>query len=89
MCKIKVKNDIKTEQDVQNLITAIILRQRGLYTKKYLLRATQYYLPDTREIVNEKQVKNMIDDTLSILHKCGKVNYSNGGFCPRINVCRR
>ena len=79
MCKVKVKDDIISEQDVQNLITAIVLRQKGRYTRKYLLKATKYYLPDpqVRSVVDDKKVKAMIDDTLSVLHRNGRIRYQS------------
>ena len=82
MCRVKLRNEIKSEQDVQNLITAIILRQRGLYTKDYLVAATEHYLPDRTErvVVSTMAVKDMIDNTLSIFRANGKVTCDNGQY---------
>ena len=38
MAYVRRGNDIRNIQDVQNLITAVILRQRNCYTKEYLLK---------------------------------------------------
>lgn len=90
MCRVKIKNEIVSEQDVQNLITAIVLRQEGRYTRKYLLIATKQFLPDpvVRVVVDDRQIKSMIDDTLSIFHRNGRVRYQ-ANFCypvfPGIN----
>ena len=84
MCRVKTGNEIHTEQDVQNLVTAIILRQRGRYTKPYLVKATKKYLPapEVRVVVDDNQVKGMIDNTLAVLHKVGKVRQRNGIYYP-------
>ena len=84
MCKVKTGDEIYTEQDVQNLITAVILRQRGKYTKQYLIKAVKIYLPapEVRAIVDDHQLKGMIDNTLAALLKAGKVRQQNGVYCP-------
>ena len=82
MCNIKVRNEIRSKQDVQNLITAIILRQKGVYTKKYLVKATNYYLPDpkVRVVVDPIKVEGMIDETLAVFRKNGKVKSCDGKY---------
>lgn len=76
---IKIGNDIHNEQDVQNLITAIILRQRGEFTKQYLIKTVKHFLP-AFEIVNDNQIKEMINDTLIMLSKYGKIRHQNGSY---------
>lgn len=84
MCYVRICNDIRTEQDVQNLITAIVLRQKDKYTRPYLIKATKHYLPDptVRVVVDEKKIKEMIDNTLMVLRKNGKVRCQVGTFYP-------
>ena len=92
MCMVKVRNEINTEQDVQNLITAIILRQKGKYTKKYLIKATKHYLPDPqiKTVVNDKKIKGMIDNTLATFHRIGKIkNFENIYYPTGLNECIR
>lgn len=73
MAYVRRGNDIRNIQDVQNLITAVILRQRNCYTKDYLLRAVAYYMPSDKAvadaIASEETISSMIDDTLDILHR--------------------
>ena len=80
MCRVKLKDDIQTKQDVQNLITAIILRQRGQYNKMYLNAAVDYYLPTKRKVVTDREKIKMIDHTLAILRQNGVVSIFDGKY---------
>lgn len=81
MCHIKTNEKIENTQDVQNLITAVILRQRGRFTRRYLLKAVRHYLTRSKvENIRDNLIIEMIDDSLEVFGRYEKVKYSEGKY---------
>ena len=84
MCCVKTGDDIKCVQDVQNLITGVILRQRHSFNREYLLKATKFYMPQDEKvaasIASDDDISEMIDETLAILHSNGFVVCIDGKY---------
>lgn len=84
MCCVKTGDDIKCVQDVQNLITGVILRQRHTFNREYLLKATKFYMPQDEKvaasIASDDDISEMIDETLAILHSNGFVVCIDGKY---------
>lgn len=82
MCKVKSGSNLKTESDVQNLITGIILRQQQSYQQSDIFQAVEYYF-DGNQIVSQNKVKGMINDTLSLFFQYRMVDCVDGQYMPR------
>lgn len=84
MCCVKTGDEITCIQDVQNLITGVILRQRHTFNKEYLLKATKFYMPQDEKvaasIASDDDICEMIDETLAILHRNGFVVCVDGKY---------
>lgn len=85
MCHVKTNENIVTKQDLQNLITGIILRQQGMFTEKYLKKATDFFMMGSPLAVAESEIEDMIGNTLNVLRWSGKTMYHAGVYthCPR------
>ncbi len=85
MCHVKTNEKIVTKQDLQNLITGIILRQQGSFTKKYVRTTTNYYMQGSNLNLAKNELDDMIIGTLDVLERTGKTTYNAGiySYCPR------
>lgn len=78
MCKIKTGKQVESRLDLQNLVTSIILRQRGRFIKSDLYQALEKELRNS-EFHNGKEKKkivaDMCDETLKVLRLSDYVSY--------------
>lgn len=80
MCKIKSGKAIHNNEDIRNLITGVILRQRKEYRKDHIVSTVLYYLDGTNLIVDKGNVSRLIDNGLDILGRNGEVTCWNGVY---------
>lgn len=78
MCKIKTGKAIRTNKDIQNLITSLILRQRSDFNESGLITQTHDKMQDTEMEIKDEQVERMIVNTLEVLECSGVVDRKNG-----------
>ena len=67
MCKIKTGKNICTDQDLQNLITSVILRQSRSFTINLIAEQTRDKLKDSNIALKDQQVEKMVSNTLNVL----------------------
>ena len=79
MCKVNVGKDVKTFQDLQNLITCIILTHRGNFSEKEITANINSKLEGSR-FHNDESIKPMIHKTIMILEYNNKLLYRNGSY---------
>ena len=80
MCYVKQGREITSEEDIRNLITGIILRQRDSYRKENVLASVLEHLKDASMEVEKDNVSTLLDDGLDVLGRNGEVNCWNGVY---------
>lgn len=80
MCRIKQGKAITNIEDIRNLITGIILRQRKEFYRDDIVNATNHYLQGSSVKLKDTDIKNMIDDSLDIFGRNGEVKCKNGKY---------
>lgn len=63
MCNVKTGANVKHKGDLQNLITSVILRQSGMFTKDDVIRGVRAKLQGS-VYIDSGEVIQRIDDTL-------------------------
>ena len=71
---IRKNRTISTTQDLQDVITSVILRQHGIFNKTHLIKSVNKYLQGSI-FFHKKIVEEMIDSTLQTLsqHKFSSI----------------
>jgi hypothetical protein len=82
MCKVKSGANLKTESDVQNLITGIILRQQHPYYEDDIINSVIYYCRGNQVVTKYKLVE-MVQETLDIFSQYKKLRCTDGLYTPR------
>ena len=75
---IKYGSDVKTNADLQNLVTSVILRQADSFTEETIYSEVLKKL-DGSAFVNSSDVKKRCDDTLNTLFNIGGIKFVNDG----------
>ena len=68
---IKQGEEIKDRDDLQNLITGVILHQKKSFTFQKLLKVLQKKIVGSKYENNLKLVKTMLDETMKAFDKAG------------------
>lgn len=82
MCKVKSGSNLRTESDLQNLITGIILRQQHSYFESDIISAVEYHCGGN-QIVSQQRLQEMIQETLDILSQYMKIDCIDGLYTPK------
>ena len=80
MCYVKQGREITSEEDIRNLITSIILRQKNTYRKETVLASVLEHLKDASVEIEKNNVLKLLDDGLDILRRNGEVSCWNGVY---------
>lgn len=80
MCRIKSGKAISNNEDIRNLITGIILRQKSEYYKDHILMLVLRYLDGANMIIDRTKVDQLVDNGLEILGRNGEVSCKNGRY---------
>ena len=80
MCKIKVGKDVRTERDVQNLITSVILRQNSDFDREAIVVQFQKKMVDSEVKLKDYQIERKILSTLRTLECSGVIGVKNGVY---------
>lgn len=78
MCYIKINDEITSKEDVRNLITGIILRQRNAYKKDDILESVLFYSKGSSIEIDKNDILQLIDTSLDVFKRNGEVNCWNG-----------
>lgn len=82
MCKVKSGSNLRTESDLQNLITGIILRQQHSYVESDIINTVEYHCSGNR-IVSQRRLQEMIQETLDIFSQYMKIDCTDGLYTPK------
>lgn len=85
MCKIKSGASIKNNEDVNNLILAVLLRQSSDYRIDNICNIVQDYLKGSDCILQSKDIKSRVFSMLDILSRNGEVKCEEE-LCHVINA---
>lgn len=80
MCKIKTGNQITEVYDIQNLITAYILRSKQPYSISSLSNQVMTACKGSKLPVTEHQIKTMVQDTTVALLRTKYVSSNSGSY---------
>lgn len=84
MCRVKHGCDIKTRNDVQNLIIGIINRQQDNYKKEQVYEMVEYNYHGAQYEISTKSLREMVDNNLHFLYRAGFINCWNGVYSPQV-----
>lgn len=83
MCKVKTGRNVRTDRDLQNLITSVILRQRRSFDKNVIVTQTRNKLRDSEMQLDNQEIEKMISRTLGILECNGVVGRKDGIYIKK------
>ncbi len=79
MCRIKIGEDITQLHDVQNLITAYILRSKEPYTISYISDKVKHSCIGSNLDISSTQITEMVRETTLALLRAKYIS-SNAGY---------
>lgn len=80
MCRIKYGKAISNNEDVRNLITGIILRQKKEYHKDNIVNAVWEYLNGSSISISRNEVNYLVDNSLDVFRRNDEVVCKNGRY---------
>lgn len=83
MANVKHNEDVKNEQDLQNLVIGIIFRQDKPYKRNTIVRIVNHYLRRSVFQGDTKLIRQHVNDTLDLLLLRDKVRCINGLYYPK------
>ena len=86
--KIKKGLEVVTRQDLQNLVTSVILRKKDLTTEDVLKEVLGYLsVPDNFVwLPSEERIKDCINNTIESLYNSGCLQLKDGKYAIRKNA---
>ena len=78
MCKIKTGADVQYREDLQKLVTSMILRQPGIFTKKTIVAHVRQQTVGSR-YERSPEIDEMVAETLNTLYTQKKVMHDGHG----------
>ena len=80
MCRIKYGKAISNNEDVRNLITGIILRQRKEYYKDNIVNVGWGYLDGSSVTISRNELNHLVDSSLDVFGRNNEVICKNGRY---------
>ena len=80
---IRKNREIRNEQDVQNLVTAIINMQTKPFVPEVIEGIVRFYLRDSEFYHSYKLISKLVDETLNLFQRRDWVACCNGVFYPK------
>lgn len=80
MCRIKYGKAISNNEDVRNLITGIILRQRKEYYKDNIVNVVWGYLDGSPVAISRNELNHLVDNSLDVFGRNNEVICKNGRY---------
>ena len=80
---IRKNSEIRNEQDLQNLVTSIILRQTKSFVPEIIEGIVKFYLRDSEFYHSYKLISKLVDETLDLFQRRNLVARYNGVFYPQ------
>jgi hypothetical protein len=83
MCKVKIGKDIICKSDLQNLITASILRESEPYSIKSMLSKVENECEGSPLEISQKDIEELINNTTLSLLRCEYLDSIDNKFYSR------
>ena len=83
MCKVKTGKNVRTDRDLQNLVTSVILRQRRSFDRNEIVSQTKSKLRDSEMQLDNQELEKMISRTLGVLECNGVVGKKDGIYIKK------
>ena len=83
MCKVKTGKNVRTDRDLQNLVTSVILRQRRSFDRNEIVSQTKSKLRDSEMQLDNQEIEKMIYRTLGVLECNGVVGKKDGIYIKK------
>lgn len=83
MANVLHNEDVKNEQDLQNLVIGIIFRQDKPFTSDSVIKTVNYWLKGSDFYDNIELIEEHVTDSLDLLQNRDKVRCSNGVYCMK------
>lgn len=77
---IRVGKEIRSSEDIRNLIVSIILRQNSDFTKQKIFDLIKEYIHGSEAKIEDDDITSIIEDTLDVLRRNGEVICWNGKY---------
>lgn len=77
---IKTGKEIRSSEDIRNLIVSIILRQNSDFTKQKIFDLIKEYIHGSKAKIEDGDITSIIEDTLDVLRRNGEVTCWNGKY---------
>lgn len=82
MCRIKAGNRIHTREDMVNLVTAILLRQRKEFNIPLILDLVQYHMEGAMYQISLKGLEKVINEDIDVLKRNNVIQCKDGTYYP-------
>lgn len=83
MCKVKTGKNVRTDRDLQNLVTSVILRQRRSFGRNEIVSQTKSKLKDSEMQLENQEIEKMISRTLGVLECNGVFGKKDGMYIKK------
>lgn len=77
---IRAGKEIRSNEDVRNLIVSIIFRQNSDFTKQEIFGLAKEYLKGSEVEITDDDILTMIENTLDILGRNSEITCWNGKY---------
>ena len=77
---IRVGKEIRSNEDIRNLIVSIILRQNSDFKKQGIFGLAKEYLKGSKVEMTNDDILTMIENVLDVLGKNGEITCWNGKY---------
>ncbi len=82
MCRIKTGNRIQTREDVVNLVTAILLRQRKDFSISHIINTVDHYMEGAVYQISYRRLETIIRDDIDVMKRNKEIRCKNGRYYP-------
>lgn len=89
MCLVPYGKDIKTYQQLRDLVTAIVLRQEESFTFSTVLKQVHFYFKGSKCKVTNETIKEEVMDALDCLSACDYIIHRGGIYRPNVQYLNR
>lgn len=89
MAYVKHNEDVKNEQDLQNLIVGIVLRMEQPYKSEKIVELSKFYLKGSQFFDKIELIKSKVDEFLDFCQRRNIIARDNGTCYPRDFITNR
>lgn len=83
MAYVKHNEDVKNEQDLQNLVIGIIFRQQEPFEAEEIVKIVNYYLKGSKFYDDIEKIEKKVDENLDLLYRRDRVRCWRGIRYPK------